>query len=258
MTRAEAMLHRLASGIPASAKVVIVTAHPDDETLGLGGCLGLLDRATIVQLTDGAGGPPSRWTFHGCTTVEAYRALRRRERDAAMQAGGWSIPVRECGIPDQDAHAHLGALIDVVSLAIDGADAVFTHPYEGGHPDHDAAAYIVQAACDRVMRAPERLEFASYHWNGQRRVAGVFWPADGAREWAIAVTGDRLRRKQAALAEYRSQGSIPRRFNLAVERLRVAPRYDFTQAPATPECLYDRKQWAVSNADLRAAMARVA
>lgn len=42
-----------------------------------------------------------------------------------------------------------------------------THAYEGGHPDHDAAAFVARAALDLLRRsgrpAPRLLEMALYH-----------------------------------------------------------------------------------------------
>jgi LmbE family N-acetylglucosaminyl deacetylase len=259
MTRAVALLNRLTNGIAASALTVIVVAHPDDETISLGGSLGLFLAASIVQLTDGAPADPEYRSAHR-DDLDAYRTMRLVERRRAFNEAGWTIPVTECGAPDQQAHAHLPSIIDTLTLRLTGALVVFTHPYEGGHPDHDAAAFAVQAACDRLtstgQRAPERVEFASYHWNGQRRVHGRFWPDGSVKEFSVRLAGERLDRKRLAVEAYASQHSMMRKFALAEERYRMAPRYDFTQAPPTPGCVYDRNQWPVTSADLRAAMAR--
>lgn len=255
-------MQQLSRGAEASARVVAVVAHPDDETLGAGGALSLMLDVLVVQVTDGASGNPAQWSSAGLATREAYAALRGSEREAAWRAAGWSLGFRECGIIDQCAHDHLAEIVDVLALALEGAHVVMTHPYEGGHPDHDACAFVVQAACDRRAAAglsvPDRMEFASYHWNGARRVAGVFWPHPGTREWVLSVSGEPLARKRAAIAEYRSQGSVTRWFDPTVERYRAAPRYDFSQPPPPPGCLYERKGWPLTNAALRAAMARCA
>lgn len=247
MTRGEAMLHRLRRGLKTSARTFIVTAHPDDETFGLGGSLGLMQAASIVQLTDGAAGVTSAET-------------RRAERFAAFAAAGWSsLTIFDCFLPDQGVYERLADMVHFVCGQIAGADVVFTHPYEGGHPDHDAAAFIVQLACNRLgALAPDRLEFASYHFDGRRRVAGAFWPVSRSLEWCIEISGDRLHRKQRAIAAYASQANVARWFTPAVERYRVAPGYDFHEPPTTPACLYERKRWPLTNADLRAAMARCA
>ena len=55
-----------------------------------------------------------------------------------------------------------------------GTRAVLTHPYEGGHPDHDSVAFCVRAAVRLLARggggdAPEVAEMAFYH----RRAGGL-------------------------------------------------------------------------------------
>ena len=52
--------------------------------------------------------------------------------------------------------------------------AVITHAYEGGHPDHDAAAFAVRAACRLAAEPPPILEMALYHRRDGRLVSGEF------------------------------------------------------------------------------------
>ena len=67
--------------------------------------------------------------------------------------------MRPLGVSDQAASAALRPLIVALRevLTRHGALAVLTHPYEGGHPDHDATAFIASRA------GLPLLEFASYH-----------------------------------------------------------------------------------------------
>ena len=136
-----------------------------------------------------------------------------------------------------------------------GAAAVITHPYEGGHPDHDACAFIVQLACEGLRRAgraaPVRLEFASYHARDGETATGVFWPAAGYPERTIPLTARQLERKRAALAEFATQKDVISAFPLDPERLRPAPRYDFTQPPPPGDVLYDRFGWRITGESWR-------
>ena len=256
MTAAGLVLKQVRAGEGVPARVLIVVAHPDDETVGLGGTLPLLEAATILQLTDGAPDWPAAWTRAGCPDRAAYRALRGAEREAAWTAAGWTVPVVACDAPDQQAHLRLSALLAPLEVMLATVEVVWTHPYEGGHPDHDTAAWLVQTACDRLgARAPGRLEFASYHSNGLKRIAGDFWPCD----WAavrVAIPEERLAQKQRALAAYVSQASVLRWFTPAMERYRIAPRYDFTHPPPPPAVWYERLGWPTTGAQWRAAVAR--
>ncbi len=254
---AAGVLERLVRGLPVLEHVVVVTAHPDDETVSLGGALGLLAHVTIVQLTDGAIDDPDAWTKAGVTSRADYRCVRSVEQAAACLALGTPARIVECHVIDQQTVGRLGALIDVVTPHLVDADLVFTHPYEGGHVDHDSAAFIVQQACARLTQPPARVEFASYHWDGQTRRAGVFWPVAGHPAVTALISDDRVARKQAAIAAYASQASVTRWFPVSREAYRIAPVYDFSQPPTTPACWYDRKAWKTTSAQWRAAAAAV-
>ncbi|NEX92544.1 PIG-L family deacetylase, partial [Caulobacter sp. 17J65-9] len=180
----------------------------------------------------------------------AYAEARRRELDAALEAA-WASPRRRAyDVSDQTAAMHLPDLARRLADDLADREAVFTHPYEGGHPDHDAAAFAVAAAVRLLARAgqpaPARYEFASYHRAPQGRVAGVFHASPGHPETLAALSPDDRRRKTRALAAFRTQGDVGAWFPEGVERWRPAPDYDFTRAPPPGGCLYDEFGWAMT------------
>ena len=232
-----------------SGRHVVVTAHPDDETISFGGALCALADVQVLQLTDGV--------HADAADRNAQIVLRRQERAAAYQAAGWAFSVADGDAPARAAHEHLLDLLIVVCDAISGADVVWTHPYEGGHLDHDSAAWLVQTACAMAATAPRRMEFASYHSRGDKRdVFGEFWPDPMALEVAHTLAPEVLARKQVAIAAYTSQASILRKFpTMAVEHYRSAPVYDFTQPPSPPAVRWDRKGYQPSTTAWRATVA---
>lgn len=231
----------------------MIAAHPDDETLGLGGHLGGIEQLTLVHVTDGA--PQDMTDAHraGFTTRKGYAAARARELDRALAAAGVrNARCHDLGIADQEAVHHLAELVKVLLPVVAGAEVVVTHPYEGGHPDHDACAFAVEAACTLLWLAghppPGRAEFASYHVRDGEIQRGVFWPMPRQAERVIVLSEAQRTAKRAAVDEFVSQRAVISAFPLDVERLRAAPRYDYRKPPPPAEVLYDRFGWAMHGA----------
>lgn len=233
------------------ARTALIAAHPDDEILGLGGQLNGIPRLHLIHVTDGAPRDLADARRAGFESAGAYARARARELDRALEAAQASPARRRAlGVPDREALAHLAELCAALDEELRSAAAVITHPYEGGYPDHDTCALVVQCACDRLRRdrlpAPLRLEFASYHACGGNMATGVFWPAADCPESELPLERRQLARKRAALAEFATQKDVIALFPASPERLRPAPRYDFTRPPPPGDVLYDRFHWNVT------------
>lgn len=233
---------RLAGGEPIAEPVAVVVAHPDDETLWTGAALPRLMDATLILLTDGA--PEDMADAHrlGFATREAYARARSAELDAALAALGSRARLIRYDYRDQSLIHHLPELIARLSRDLAGAACVLTHAYEGGHPDHDAAALAVA----RAARTPV-VEFAAYAQFAGERVFGRFVEHPAAPEQARALAAADAARIAAALAAHRSQTDVFGAWRPTVERWRDAPAYDFTRPPPGEAVLYDGFGWQLTS-----------
>jgi len=237
---------------PAGCRAAIVAAHPDDETIGAGEYLRRLASPAIIHVTDGAPRDMKDAREGGFRSREEYAQARRREFLESLRAGG--VRVSEAislDYIDQEASLHL------VELARDlcrlfgrlKLRLVLTHPYEGGHPDHDATAFAVQAACQLLPAAlrPQIIEFTSYHDCAGQMETGVFLPEGEASQVILKLDAEARARKERMLACYRTQERVIRHFSAREERFRPAPAYDFVKPPHSGELFYEHFSWGMTS-----------
>lgn len=234
-------------------RVLVAAAHPDDETVGAGGLLAEMEDAIVAHVTGGSPRNPADARAAGCGSAAEYAAVRRAEMLAALALAGIGPErTRALGMRDQDVAAEAAeaarrmcALVREVRPA-----AILTHAYEGGHPDHDATALAVHAACALVEEPPRVVEFAGYHGLRGWMEPGDFLPG-GPEAVEVALPAEARRRKEAMLACYATQRETLRIFSAAVERFREAPRYCFTAPPHAGVLNYERYDWGMTGARFR-------
>lgn len=252
---------------PAPApRVLIVAAHPDDEIVGAGARLQRLRSAYLLHLTDGAPRDGVDARAAGFNDAASYARARRRELERALGLVGIGTHrLYTLGLPDQTASHHLAAVARHVHdlLLSLRPEIVLTHSYEGGHPDHDAAAFAVHAACallekgrkaedggarmgsgKQSPRKPFVVEFPSYHAGPDGMVLGRFLDEAGSKVLVLSPAERELKR---SLVEcFVTQQRMLSQFPLEVEWYRPAPRYDFTTPPHSGRLWYEWFDWGMT------------
>lgn len=146
-------------------RVVVLAAHPDDETLGAGGLLATAHarglEVAVVVATHGEASHP-RSPTHAPARLAARRAQESHDAVAALAPG--CLPVL-LGLPDGAVADHEAAVTStVVDLVGDGRRTLVVAPWRrDGHPDHEAVGRAAAAAAVRC--GADLVEYAVWFWH---------------------------------------------------------------------------------------------
>lgn len=189
-------LPEVAPGSP----LVLVAAHPDDETLGAGGLLALAAAAGVdvhvVIATDGEASHPHSPTYSPADLAR----WRAKEVEQAVALLAPKAQLHLLHLPDGELDDHQDALAGAIEpLVVTGCRVVA--PWRGdAHPDHEAAGQV--AAHVAAEQGAELLEYPVWAWHWSR-------PGDVRLPWPRAVRlpldADARTAKSRALREHRSQ-----------------------------------------------------
>ena len=239
-------------------KVVVIVAHPDDEIIGAGARLSSLKGVTVIHVTNGAPRDLD-CALRACfATSDEYAGARREECLSALGLAGVAPEqVRELDFADQEATFNLvpitRRLVEILREV--GPEAVLTHSYEGGHPDHDATAFAVHTA-RRLLEGeftcpPEVLELTSYYSQGGQIVTSDFLPFRGYDVRTVRLSKEARELKRRMFDCFATQREVLHWFPIGVERYRAAPPYDFIHPPHVGRLHYEYFNWGIKGARWR-------
>ncbi len=234
-----ARLFPCADAVYATARVLVIAPHPDDETLATGGLLHFAVNCgwsiKVIFVTDGDNNPwpqrvVERRLFLGRHSRARLGAQRRREALAALAVLGVRAEQTEFwAYPDQGLTQLLTSADSRLSHQLVQTLRAFqpTHVVAPSrrdlHPDHNALGLLVaQAVAELPDQRPVRLHYI-VHGSGAALRARDFV--------ALPVNKEMLAAKRAALSQHGSQLAVSRkRFMAYVERPEYYVRDDATVA----------------------------
>jgi LmbE family N-acetylglucosaminyl deacetylase len=241
-------------------RVLIIAAHPDDETIGAGALICRANHVHIVHVTEGSPLNPSDAIAAGFSTREAYANARRDETIRALALAHLAPhSIQSLPFIDQQLCFHLEELTVCLRDLIekDQPSILLTHAYEGGHPDHDSTAlacYFAQSLLleDHPDLAPELYEFTGYHAASQGIQAYEFLPSRGSAPYCYNLLPEEREMKIHMLRAFRTQARTLEPFLSPVcEMFRKAPPYDFRDPPHEGKLFYENFEWGVDGAGWR-------
>lgn len=146
---------------------IVFAPHPDDESLGCGGLLALLARASIrvnvVIMTDGIGSHRNSRQFPS----HRLREIRKQEAIESLETLGVSrdsilfLDLPDEYLPDSTMSGFDDA-VDAVQWGLrhQSKPETLVVPWRrDGHGDHEATWHIVRAAADRIRYRGRWLEY---------------------------------------------------------------------------------------------------
>ncbi len=131
---------------PSTAPIVIVSPHPDDETLATGGLIAwATERGIDVQVlavTDGE---------NAYDDSVDLGPIRQREQELALKAlGVESDHILRLHIADSDISSHVDQLADCLSSLCTAETQVFAPWSHDFHPDHEACGRVAKQVARRT------------------------------------------------------------------------------------------------------------
>jgi LmbE family N-acetylglucosaminyl deacetylase len=187
---------------------VVLAAHPDDESLGLGGTISTLlsNGTTVLVITATDGAPPRRGIR--ATLRDAMRTRQQNETRAAIGALGegqsGNVLNVQLHLPDGNLAAVEIELVEHVARFLGPDDVCFATWEFDGQPDREAAGRAARRACE--LTGARLLHFPIDMW----RWASINDPTLPWRDARrVSLGAQEIERKDRAINCYETHNSSP-------------------------------------------------
>ncbi|MFC0438301.1 bifunctional PIG-L family deacetylase/class I SAM-dependent methyltransferase [Kutzneria buriramensis] len=181
-------------------RAVAVAAHPDDETLGIGGCLQALhDNGCQVELVVASDGEAAFPQLGQRERAELGRRRWDELTESLRRQGLGDTAVHWLGLPDSGLTQHADDITAALRELLEDADCCLLPWPRDPHPDHSTVGHCVLSA------APVTAHCWSYpiwmwHWTAENS-AEIPW----RHAYGHELTANHRHRKAAGIGAFVSQ-----------------------------------------------------
>jgi LmbE family N-acetylglucosaminyl deacetylase len=189
----------------AQSPVLVVAPHPDDETLGCGGAIALLNSLNcdvrVLVVSDGTRSHPRSKKY----PASKLQKLRESETLAALNLLGLDAQnVTFLGLQD-------GSVLTEYQTAITNCCTFLTQinpqiiflPWRyDPHPDHRGSWQLIITALSSLSQSPKIIEYPIWDWDEQQR--GNVPESEKIKCWRLDINTV-VEMKQQAISAYHSQ-----------------------------------------------------
>jgi LmbE family N-acetylglucosaminyl deacetylase/SAM-dependent methyltransferase len=198
----------MADLVGTTDSLVVLSAHPDDETLGAAGLIRQALRAGtsvhVIVATSGEASHPDSAT-HSPERLARIRVAELAEALGQLRpdspASG-TLTFETLGLPDGSLTARGAGIEQAVRKATSEGPAMLVAPYRhDGHADHDALGALAAHLADELGLG--LLEYPIWYWHWAEPERNTEW----TRWSSLALDPDTARAKRRAAESHRSQVS---------------------------------------------------
>lgn len=169
--------------VAPSGTLVVVAAHPDDETLGVGGLIAIAaaqgHNVDVILCSDGEASHPGSPTH----SPEQLSRIRRQEFAAALAAlegmegpehqSPGSVRTVVLGLPDGELAQHSERIASEIRNVATRRSTIAAPLREDGHPDHTAAATAAAQVAADIGAA--LVEYPIWYWHWASPASDTRW-----------------------------------------------------------------------------------
>jgi LmbE family N-acetylglucosaminyl deacetylase len=234
-------------------RVIVVVAHPNDETIACGALLSRTSAVPVVLVTAGAPLEAADAMKLGAFNAQTHAETRRAEMRQALQIAG----IRDdrliaLGFRDREVAQEVVPLAHKLAeiFLLHNSSTVLTHAYEGGHPDHDATALAVHLAGELLAGKNHPVtvfEMPFYRLGEDGPLHQSFTAGDGDGI-EIALNPEEQALKERMIQCFATRKSILARYKLDAERFRTSALTRFSQLPNEGRLYYEARDLGMTGA----------